>query len=66
MVWGYLKSYTKYTGWAKKNDTQMKPNKFFVIWFLPLQFTHITFRHVQFQYLKGFFRQMKDKKVMAN
>ena len=43
----------------------MKPNNFFVICFLPLQFTHITFQHVPFQYLKGFFRQMKGKKVMA-
>ena len=43
----------------------MKPNNFFVICFLPLQFTHITFQHVPFQYLKGFFRQMKGKKVMG-
>ena len=50
---------------GQKNDTQMKPNNFFVICFLPLQFTHINLEHVTFQYLKGFFRQMKGKKVMG-
>ena len=43
----------------------MKPNNFFVICFLPLQFTHITRQHVQFLYLKGFFQQMKGKKVIG-
>ena len=43
----------------------MNPNNFFVICFLPLQFTHITRQHVQFLYLKGFFRQMKGKKVIG-
>ena len=43
----------------------MKPNNFFVICFLPLQFTHIARQHVQFLYLKGFFRQMKGKKVIG-
>jgi len=53
-------------GWAKKNDTQMKPNNFFVICLLPLQFTHITLQHVTFLYIEGFFLHKKRKKVMAN
>ena len=63
---GHINSLNNKTGWAKKNDTQMKPNNFYVICFLPLQFTHIARQHVQFLYLKGFFSYTKKKKVMAN
>ena len=54
------------TGWVEKNDTQMKPNNFFVLCSFPLQFTHINLQHVTFLYLKGFFLTQKRKKVMAN
>ncbi len=54
-----------YTGGGKKNATQMKANSFFVICFLLLQFTHIASQHVSFLYLKGFFQQMKGKKVIG-
>jgi hypothetical protein len=53
-------------GWAKKKDTQLKPNNFFVICLLPLQFTHITLQHVTFLYIEGFFLTQKKKKVMVN
>ena len=43
----------------------MKANNFFVVCSLLLQFTHIAFQHVTFPYLKGFFRQMKGKKVIG-
>ena len=45
---------------------ELKANNFFVICSLLLQFTHIATQHVSFVYLKGFFRQMKGKKVMTN
>ena len=50
---------------GQKNGTRTTLNNFFVIWSVSLQFTHITFQHVQFLYLKGFFRQKKDKKVIG-
>ena len=48
-----------------KNATQVKANNFFVICSLHLQFTHIASQCVTFVYLKGFFRQMKCKKVIS-
>ena len=50
---------------AQKNGTQTTLNNFFVIWSVTLQFTHINFQHVQFLYIKGFFRQKKGKKVIG-
>ena len=43
----------------------MKAYNFFVICFFLLQFTHIASHYVTFPYLKGFFRQMKGKKVIG-
>ena len=52
----------------KKNDTQIKPNNFFVIWCLPWQFTHtnVYSSRCAVSVSKGFFfLKMKGTKVMG-